>query len=252
MEGFSKKSQDEKKGVASLFTDTELKSFYKKYLVFLGVLEVLILFGCWIFQLGSKEYNHFGSVDVQFPWKMYFLVSFLAPIAITFLGGVLVIAFNKYVHGIIPVPETGEQEQEGFAGRVQSFLNAMTRVPFLFSLILLAAGAGILYRIEDIISLLGNIGAVSFRYLAIGTATILGVGSVLWVVWMILNYKLKKKDMEFQYKREVMERTGMIFLDDKTVVNPEGRLLSGGNDEKTVIPQLSSAKEKTAEDDTVE
>ncbi len=252
MEGVSKKSEDEKKGVASLFTDSELKSFYKKYLVFLGVLEALILFGCWVYQLGSQEYNHFGSVDVQFPWKMYFLIAFLAPVAITFLGGILVVAFNKYVHGIIPTPDTGEQENEGVAGRFQSFLNTLTRIPFLFSLILLAAGAGILYRIEDILSLLGNVGAVSFKYLAIGTGTILGVGSVLWVVWMILNYRLKKKDMEFQYKREVMERTGMIFLDDKTVVNPEGLMISGGDKEKTVVPRLPSAQNKVSEDDVEE
>lgn len=229
MEGISKKTKATKKGFASLFTDAELKSLYKKYLVFLGIVEGLILVGCWVFQLGVKEYNHFGSVNVPFPWKMYFLIAFLAPVAITFLGGLLVVAFNKYVHGVdysLREDGTGDEAHGGMVGQFQTVLNLLLRIPFLLSLLLLALGVGILYRIEDITKFLGNLGVISIKYIALFAAVIIAVGAVLWIVWMVLNYRLKRKDMEYRYRHEVMERTGVIFIDDKTVVNPEGRLLS--------------------------
>ena len=244
MEGTSKQAESAKKGFASLFTDSELKALYKKYLIFLGIVEALILVGCWIYQLGIKEYNHFGSVDVPFPWKMYFLIAFLAPVAITFLGGMLVVAFNKYVHGEDYTPPMDGEEgagQGGKAGQFHTAMNLLLRIPFLFSLVLLALGVGILYRIEDITRFLGTLGIISIKYIALAAAVILALGAVLWVVWMFLNYRLKRKDMEYRYRYEVMERTGVIFIDDKTVVNTEGKLLTSDTERKTVVPLLPTA-----------
>jgi hypothetical protein len=45
---------------------------------------------------------------------------------------------------------------------------------------------------------------------------------------MMLNYKLRKKTMEYQYRyrRDVIEHTGMIILDDRTVIDRDGNVMS--------------------------
>jgi hypothetical protein len=42
---------------------------------------------------------------------------------------------------------------------------------------------------------------------------------------MVLNYKLRKKNMEYDYKREVMERLGIAILDERTMVDSQGQVL---------------------------
>jgi len=84
--------QDKNKyiGVATLFDNIELKRFVKFYIG-------LIFFLCFLLQL--------KPINIPFPWIYYFLSSFLIPIAITFLLGVFVTAFNLFIFGN-PNPQT--------------------------------------------------------------------------------------------------------------------------------------------------
>ena len=66
-------------GIASLFDDFERKELFKKYLFFLGWMEVFIFAACWIYHLGNGTPEQYGLVSLSFPWKAYFLVAFLAP-----------------------------------------------------------------------------------------------------------------------------------------------------------------------------
>ena len=84
------------RGIAALFDDSERKELLRKYLYFLGWVELLILAVCYLYRLGDGVYDSFGPVEQSFPWKAYFLISFLAPIAISFLIGTVIVGFNKY------------------------------------------------------------------------------------------------------------------------------------------------------------
>ncbi len=79
-------------GIAALFDDMERKDIFRKYLYFLGWVELGILLTCWLYQIGDSGRDG----DPVFPWRLYFLVAFLAPVAITFLLGTVVVGFNRY------------------------------------------------------------------------------------------------------------------------------------------------------------
>lgn len=259
MEDKQKKASMSKiKGVAALFDEYEIKDLFRRYVQLLVVIEVLIFLVCWVYQLGIDEVAVTGKpVDIPFPWKAYFLVSFSAPIAVTFLIGLVVVAFNSFLYG-----QSGKaifkESKEGGYGKLAKIANFCFQLPFLLTLLLLGLLIAIIYNMEEIILVLGRFGEATARFLLYGLGAVLVAGTIFAVVRMILNYKLRKKDLEYEYKREVMDRLGIAILDDKTVVDSQGRMLgtaqdiSGGQRQLPAGPGPQKGPRKPVRDVTVE
>jgi hypothetical protein len=168
-------------GIASLFDDFERKELFKKYLFFLGWLEVLIFASCWIFQLGYE--GHEQSTLVTFPWKAYFLVAFLAPVAVTFLIGIVVVGFNRYfaepgqTHESAAMNEPADLQAEG-SGRLATLLRLtdwLHKLPFLALLLLLAAGITLFYKLGDILAFVGNVGEMTIKIILFSVIGVIAV-----------------------------------------------------------------------------
>jgi membrane protein implicated in regulation of membrane protease activity len=244
-----KSTEPEKKplrGIAALFDDIERKELFKKYLFFLGWIEVLILAICWLYQMGDGGYDRFGPIDVPFPWKTYFLISFLTPVAITFLIGIIVVGFNKY----FGEPEAGEhQPGEGGVGmpldpsgkihKLNIMVVWLQRLPFLGLLMLLGVTAGFFYKLDSILAFVTAVGEQSVKIFLISIAVLVGLFSIFALILIILNYQLRKRSMSYEYKSQMAERFGLIILDDNTVINSEGKLLVSGKNWKDSVPLLS-------------
>lgn len=221
------------RGIAALFDDFERKTLFTKYMFFLGWVEVLVFAVCWLYSLGEGRHDGLGPVESPFPWKIYFLVSFLAPIAITFLVGVVIVAFNKYFAGIessMNIPNLGAKDSQD-AGRLQKLERMVAwlqRLPFLALLLLLAFAAMLFYKLDGILSFLTGVGEQSVRFLLISSVVLVALASVFGLILILLNYQLRKRSMEYQYKSEVAERYGLIILEDNTVLSRDGRLLVDG------------------------
>lgn len=236
------------RGIAALFDDFERKELFKKYLFFLGWVEVLILAVCWLYQLGDGGYDRFGPVDIPFPWRAYFTVAFLAPVAITFLIGLVVVGFNKY----FTAAEAEADKEHAFeidgmemagdpSGRLQKiyrWVHFLRRLPFLALLLLLAIGAGFIYKLDAILTFVAQVGEKSVKVFLISAIVLLAVGSIFALILIVLNYQLRKRSMEYQYKSEVAERFGLIILEDNTVLSREGKLLVSGKKWKENVPLL--------------
>ena len=221
------------RGIAALFDDFERKTLFTRYLFFLGWVEVLVLAVCWLYSLGEARYDRLGIVESPFPWKTYFLVSFLAPIAITFLVGVVIVAFNKYFGGIEssvngPGAVAGDFQGAGRLKKLENMVAWLQRLPFLALLLLLAFGALLFYKLDGILSFLTGVGEQSVRFLLIAFVVLVALASVFGLILILLNYQLRKRSMEYQYKSEVAERYGLIILEDNTVLSRDGRLLLDG------------------------
>lgn len=238
------------RSIAGLFDNNERKEFFKKYLFFLGWVEVLILAVCWLYQLGDGSYDRFGPVEVSFPWKTYFLLSFLAPICITFLIGVVIVGFNKYF-----IESQGEEspgqstesaraldEKSGRMYKIYRMVHLIQKLPFLALLILLAIGAVFFYKIDGFLTFVGNVGEKSMHYFLIGGLILLAVASVFGLILILLNYQLRKRAMDYEYRRDMADRFGLIILEDKTVLNSEGHLLIDGKKMKNNVPLLPVVK----------
>lgn len=227
------------KNFASLFDDQERKQLLKKYIFFLVWLEIIIFFVTWLWQLGDSGYDRFGPVETPFPWKAYFLISFIAPIAVTFLVGIVIVGFNKY----LGQGDEGENKRidftkipEGKYPKLFHFLEYMRQAPFLALLILVGLGVAALYNIDSIMHFVRVVGEKSLRIGLMVGGVLLGVASIFGMIILILNYKLKKKSMDYQYKSQLARELGLIILEDNTVINRDGQLLIKGKNWKDAIP----------------
>ncbi len=239
-------------GIAALFDNIEKKQLFKKYLFFLLWLEIGIFGFCWLYQLGDGVTAHPGQIENSFPWKIYFLVAFLAPIAVTFLVGVIIVGFNKYFGEHEPQGD-GSAEHEGVelpldkGGRTYKLLRTVDwiqKLPFLSLLLLLALGVGFLYKLDSILGFFGSVGEHSVRIVLISCAVLVILAAAFAALLILLNYRLRKRSMEYQYKSDVAERFGLIILEDNTVINSAGTLLINGRKGKRVAQFLPPAPPK--------
>lgn len=210
-------------GVASVFDRIELKNFFVNYLTTMLVVEGLIFFVCFI--------SHLASEGAGFPWKPYIFASFITPVAITFVFGIIILTFNRYLYrGVVSTPAEEDPHILGAFrddNRVVMFFRIIHRVPFLLSMLLLIVGTGIAYKMDTIVYFLAQAGAKTAEYLFIALVTVLVVAAIGIIVWMVLSYKLRKKKMDFsyQYKKDVMDRLGVLVMDDDTLVDRDGRIV---------------------------
>ncbi|MCK5680570.1 hypothetical protein KAI46_07150, partial [bacterium] len=84
-------SRPQPKGIATLFEKEEIKDLFRTYLITICVIEGFIFFVSFLSQMGPET--------VPFPWKSYFFAAFIVPLTITFLLGIIVISFDRYIFG---------------------------------------------------------------------------------------------------------------------------------------------------------
>ncbi|MBW1976030.1 MAG: hypothetical protein JRI45_10775 [Deltaproteobacteria bacterium] len=259
----SQKNGKKARSFAELFDIEERKEILKKYLYFLAWVEVLIFVGCWIYQLGSETYDRTGiAVDIPFPWKAYFTISFLAPLAITFIIGTIIVGFNRYLGDVAAeagsvadfLGRSGETTGETETGsdrikKLYRIVRWFQHVPFLGLLLLLGIGVGIFYKMDSILALIGHFGQESLKTLLIIVLAVIGIISMFVMVLIFLNYRLRKRSMEYQYRSEIAERFGLIILEDNTVIDKEGKLLVQGKKWKKALPRFQDVDKKQQQEE---
>lgn len=224
-------------GLATLFDRVELKSLFINYLWFVAAVEVVIFLVSFFGTLGPEK--------GPFPWKFYFFISFGAPVAITFLLGIFIIAFNQFIFGDASAAgEHGPGGREADESRSKLFqfnlfLTHMKRVPFLSVLFVLLISSILFYKLDAILLSIFNAGEKIVRYSLIASGVALAACLIFSVAWMISKYKLNKKAMEheYRYRKDVMDKLGFLIMQDDTVIDKNGKLIC----QKPALPALPQA-----------
>lgn len=218
--------KDKHTGLATLFDGVELKSFFINYLWFIIAVEILIFLVSFLGNLGPDK--------GPFPWKFYFYVSFIAPVAITFLLGVFILAFNQFIFGNSPAAgEDGSVSAEADEGRSKLFqfnlfLTHIKKVPFLPLLFALVACTVLFYKLDAIFLFIFNAGEKMVTYSLVACGALLVAGLIFGIAWIVSNYKLSRKHMEheYRYRNDVMDKLGFLIMEDDTVIDKTGKLIS--------------------------
>ncbi len=238
----SESDNNEFKGISTLFDKYELKKFIGYYIGLIFLLEVAIFASCFLCQL--------EPVNLPFPWKYYFLASFLVPIAITFLLGLFVTAFNLFIFGhsapqsVDPASSDKNKEQNSYLNRINASLTLVRQVPFLLALLLLGIGSIIFSQLDTLIIFLGKIGVKAVEYGLIILGVIFAVAVVFALIWVVMKYKLEKMKYDYQYKQEAMSHLGLLVIDKNTVINHEGKVIAQ-NKEKKILPVKTKSDKDT-------
>jgi hypothetical protein len=232
------------KGIAALFEKEEIKGLFRTYLISICVIEGFIFFVSFLSQMGPET--------VPFPWKSYFFAAFIIPLTITFLLGIIVISFDRYIFGhqgigseINDLFQTASETRSRIH-KFHAFLYVIRQVPFLFGLITLVALSGIAYKLDDILAVIGDVGGRTAHYLLIGLSVVFGVAVIVGLIWMFLSYSLRKKTLEYQYqyKKDVIDKTGLVIIGEDRMMDREGRFISFGQAQQ-LIQKPTDDDEKT-------
>ena len=233
--------KDKHSGLATLFDGVELKSFFINYLWFIIAVEILIFLVSFLGNLGPDK--------GPFPWKFYFYVSFIAPVAITFLLGVFILAFNQFIFGNTPAGgEDGSVGAEADEGRSKLFqfnlfLTHMKKVPFLPLLFALVACTVLFYKLDAIFLFIFNAGEKMVTYSLVACGVLLVAGLIFGIAWIVSNYKLSRKHMEheYRYRNDVMDKLGFLIMEDDTVIDKTGKLIS---QKQLLLPESQKPSEE--------
>jgi hypothetical protein len=179
----------------------ERRYVFNSFLIVVALVEVLIFVVTAIWQIDEGVLG--GPVKVvPFPWKEYLFTAFTAPLVLLFLFGMIVRGFQAFG------PEEGDGEEQRLQGRP-------TRRRHRFQFFLgLAAFLGLLILWFYGKQVLG-LAALFFKALGLGGAyllvAVLALAALYFPLRLILNYRLQKKALEYQYLEYLAERHGVVL-----------------------------------------
>jgi hypothetical protein len=213
-------------GIAGILQKTEIKEYFDTLFILVGGIEFVIFIAHFVGSMGTEK--------GPFPWKQYFFVSFMAPVVLMFIIGLIVIGFNYYLYG--SQQSAFDLEESPFVGtKMKRFghsfkflFTIIQQVPVLAGLFILGIGSVVLFKLDVILKVLGHIGEKTAFYLFILLCVLVSGALIFLIFWLYWQFKLQKFNIqrEWEYKQKVIETSGLIILDDNTVFNKEGEVIS--------------------------
>jgi hypothetical protein len=84
------------------------------------------------------------------------------------------------------------------------------------------------YKLDAIFLFIFNAGEKMVTYSLIACGVLLVAGVIFGIAWIVSNYKLSKRHMEheYRYRNDVMEKLGFLIMEDDTVIDKNGKLIS--------------------------
>lgn len=168
-----------------------------------------------------------GPPVARFPWLAWCLAAVLAPVGLllivhlagTWLSRTLA-REEAQEGGTSPGQESPGAGQEPLPEGLRRFYAMVRNAPTLVVLLgILLLGAGLFFA-EGALSALGRAGAALIPYIPwiAGSAAALLAVCFLGHAWFV--YRQRRMEQEYAYRREVLERTGMVLMDKSCVALP--------------------------------
>lgn len=213
----------DRSGIARLFARRQLRTGFLNFLYFIAGLEALI----FVTTMAATV----GFAQEPFPWKTYLFTAFTVPIAVTFLLGMVILAFSDFFYG----RQTGSEASSAaiqpgndagsFPDKVSALIATLRSVPVMATLFFLILAALALYQLNDAVAFVAATGGRMVKLLLLAAAGLVGVGLLLALAWLVMNHQLRRREMEYQYRyrRAAMERWG-VLLDEHSLQVDRGRV----------------------------
>jgi hypothetical protein len=189
----------------NFYDPLEKRYVFNSFLVVVGLVEILILVFTLIWQIDEGIFTEHPKV-IPFPWSTYLLATFVAPIALLFLFGMVIQGFEMLGQDAPEGPPGSPRGRWGSRRwRLRYLLGLLS---FMALLVFVVRGKAAFALITAGIKAMGLGGA----YVLIALLAL--VSLYLWVrLW--LRYRLQKQAMEYQYLLTLAERHGVVVVDPK-------------------------------------
>jgi hypothetical protein len=230
-------------GIATMLEKHEIKEYFNAFFILIGSIELVIFLAHFIGSIGPAK--------SPFPWKQYFFISFISPLVILIVVGLIVVGFNYYIFGDNPSPEDvdtlsfSESAGARLGHSISHFFSAIRQIPVIVGFFVLSFSAVILYRFDMILKFIGDVGEKTAFYGFVVLSVVAGGALIFLLFWLFWDFRLHKYKLEkqWEFKKQVMEKTGLIILDNNMVLNEEGKTIAfDGNYEQLEHDVLEERK----------
>jgi hypothetical protein len=189
----------------NFYDPLERRYLFNSFLVVVAVVEVLIFLVTCVWQIDEGMFG--GPVRViPFPWMEYLFVAFAAPIALLFIFGVIVRGFQALAP---PAQGQAGERRPWFWLRLKPLTRFLLLLSGAFSLfLLLVFGGPLLAGIARLFKALGLWGTYLF-------AAVVALVCLYVPLRLLLNYRLKKRELDYRYLVYLAERHGVVISDPK-------------------------------------
>jgi hypothetical protein len=185
----------------NFYDPLEKRYVFNSFLVVVALVELLILVFTFIWSIDFQGiFAEQPRPATRFPWKEYLLASFIAPIALLFLFGLIVQGFETFCK------DAGELPRSKWGARLWRVRYLLGLLIFMAALAFVAQGREALSLVVELIKALGLGGS----YLLIA---LLALGLLYLPLRLWLRYRLQKKSMEYQFLLTLAERHGVLVID---------------------------------------
>lgn len=206
------------------FSEKEQKRLFLYLVIGIVLMEMAVTVGALVYSITGAERLPSGMMRFHFPWIGYLVSVVLVPALVMLVIHLLSLGFTRTLEGD-GTRDFGAGGEGAVSGRVGTFYALVRGAPtvILFAGFVLMGAA--VYYLDGVMALLLKLGD-SFQTVAIWlVAALAGAWTVSTVVRMFLVYKSRQMEAEYAFRREVLERTGMVILEAKHMPTTELRML---------------------------
>lgn len=182
-----------------------------------------------------------------FPWLPFAVVSVLVPALV-----LLLVHFADVGLFRAPGGTTSEAEwQKLLPGRMRKLYRVIKGAPVAVLLLgIVAVGAGIL-TLDGALSVVAGFASSLVPYVPHIVGGVAGLGAVIVIAVVWLNYRTRRLIAEYEFRREVLEKTGVIIVDKGSTPLPPGgvgevpyAIVSGESGETLHRPALPAGEDR--------
>jgi hypothetical protein len=225
-----KETSDAASGAAALggfgmsLSDREKKNL----LTFLSIGVILVEFAVTIaavcYGIINSQQLPDGTVQFRFPWIPYAVALILAPVAIMLVVNIIGMGFSRFFKGDPAMDEEQLRYMPERLRRLISLARGLPSIILLGGIILLGAA---LYYLDAVIQAILRIGdhvEVIAPWVMVG---LVAAWCLSYLVRMWFMYKTRRMQEEYAFRREVLERTGIVIVDGQKHITADGRTIDG-------------------------
>ena len=187
----------------NFYDPLEKRYVFNSFLVVVGLVEILILVFTLIWQLDEGIFTD-HPVVIPFPWSTYLLATFVAPIALVLLFGVIIKGFEFFA-------QEAPEARAGSPGRGSRW----RRLGYLLALLVFLAVLGVVLQGRNALPLVAGVVKSIGLGGAYGLIALLALALLYLPLRLWLRYRLQKQAMEYQYLLTLAERHGVVVVDPK-------------------------------------
>jgi MFS family permease len=236
---------------ALALSEKQRRELWTYIAVSIVAVELLIVVGALLFGFMSASGGRAAGRVVAFPWVGCGAAALLTP-------AFILLAVHLADVGLFRAPGGAASEaewQKHLPERLQKIYRIVKGAPVVVILLgVVLFGVGVL-TLEGAFSALRRFGsalAPHMPYIVGGIAAVLCV-IIISVVW--LHYRTRRLIAEYDFRREILEKTGVIIVDKGSTPLPPGgvgdvpyALVAGEEEEKILSALPPGKKHKTGED----